>query len=213
MSSDCCDAKGIDLARAARRADVRRVLIIVLALNLGMFVAEFGAGLIAGSAALMADSADMLGDAMVYAVSLYALDRSDRWRSGAALFKGGFILLLGLGVIWQIYHKIMFGTPPSSLLMLVFGALALAVNLVCLHLLWQFRGDNINLSSTFECSRNDVIANGGVIAAAGAVALTNSPWPDIAIAAVIAFLFLRSAMRVIVEAWPHYRAAAPLSAK
>lgn len=213
MSADCCDAKGLDLALAARRADVRRVLIIVLALNAAMFVAEFGAGLIAQSAALMADSADMLGDAMVYAVSLYALDRSSRWRAGAALFKGGFILLLGLGVLWQIYHKIAFGATPSSALMLVFGALALVVNLICLRLLWRFKGDNINLSSTFECSRNDVIANSGVIAAAGAVALTASPWPDILIAAVIAFLFLRSAMRVIIEAWPQYRSAAPLPAK
>lgn len=207
MSSGCCDAKGADLEVAARRADVRRVLIIVLALNLGMFVAEFGAGLVAQSAALMADSADMLGDAMVYAVSLYALDKSSRWRSGAALFKGGFILVLGLGVLWQIYHKIAFGVTPSSLLMLIFGGLALAVNLACLRLLWRFKNDNINLSSTFECSRNDVVANAGVIVAAGAVAVTNSPWPDIAVAAVIAFLFLRSALRVIFEAWPQYRSA------
>jgi Co/Zn/Cd efflux system component len=213
MSADCCDAKVVDLAVAAHRSDVRRVLIIALALNAAMFVAEFGAGLIAQSAALMADSADMLGDAMVYAVSLYALDKSSRWRSGAALFKGGFILLLGLGVLWQIYHKIAFGVTPSSLLMLIFGALALGVNLLCLGLLWRFKDDNINLSSTFECSRNDVIANTGVIAAAGAVALTDSPWPDIVIAGIIAFLFLRSALRVILEAWPQYRSAAPLSVK
>jgi Co/Zn/Cd efflux system component len=66
----------------------------------------------------------------------------------------------------------------------------------------------VNLSSTFECSRNDVVANAGVILAAFAVALTRSPWPDIAIAAVIAFLFLRSALKVILEAWPQYRSAA-----
>jgi cation diffusion facilitator family transporter len=189
----------------ARRADIRRVLIIVLAINAAMFVLEFGAGLIAHSAALMADSMDMLGDALVYAVSLYALDRSLRWRAGAALFKGGFILLLGLGVIYQIVVKVLHGVPPSSALMLIFGALALLANLVCLRLLWSFRADNVNLSSTFECSRNDVIANTGVIAAAGGVALFNSPWPDIAVAVVIAFLFFRSAFRVTSEAWPQYR--------
>jgi Co/Zn/Cd efflux system component len=101
--------------------------------------------------------------------------------------------------------KMMYGVPPSSTLMLVFGALALAANLVCLRLLWRFQADNVNLSSTFECSRNDVIANSGVIAAAGLVAFFQSPWPDIAVAAVIAFLFLRSAFRVTVEAWPQYR--------
>jgi cation diffusion facilitator family transporter len=205
MSDHCCHAKGDDLARMSRRADIRRVLIIVLAINGAMFVAEFTAGIIAHSAALMADSMDMLGDALVYMVSLYALDRSERWRAGAALFKGLFILFLGLGVIYQIVTKVIYGVPPSSLLMLVFGALALVANLVCLRLLWRFRADNVNLSSTFECSRNDVIANTGVIAAAGAVALFASPWPDIAVAVVIAFLFLRSAMRVTTEAWPLYR--------
>lgn len=203
--SGCCAHKGDALAFAARRRDTRRVLILVLAINAAMFVAEFGAGLIANSAALMADSMDMLGDALVYAVSLYALDRSDRWRAGAALFKGGFILVLGLGVLVQIAVKVAYGVPPSSTLMVVFGTLALAANLLCLRLLWRFRADNVNLSSTFECSRNDVIANSGVIAAAGGVALLNSPWPDIAVAAVIAFLFIRSAIRVTAEAWPLYR--------
>jgi Co/Zn/Cd efflux system component len=205
MSDHCCHAKGEDLAQMARRRDIRRVLIIVLAINGAMFLLEFTAGIIAHSAALMADSMDMLGDALVYAVSLYALDRSARWRAGAALFKGGFILLLGLGVIYQITVKMLFGVPPSSMLMLVFGVLALAANLACLRLLWRFRADNVNLSSTFECSRNDVVANSGVIAAAGGVALLNSPWPDIAVAVVIAFLFLKSAFRVTAEAWPQYR--------
>jgi Co/Zn/Cd efflux system component len=204
--SSCCEHKGEVLATAARRAEVRRVLIIVLAINLAMFFLEFGAGVVAHSAALMADSMDMLGDALVYMVSLYALDRSARWRAGTALFKGGFILFLGLGVLVQIGVKIAYGVPPSSTLMVIFGALALIANLLCLRLLWRFRADNVNLSSTFECSRNDVIANGGVIVAAAGVALFHSPWPDILVAAVIAFLFLRSAMRVTAEAWPQYRA-------
>jgi Co/Zn/Cd efflux system component len=203
--SGCCGCESEALARAARNQEIRRVLLIVLAINSAMFVVEFGAGLAARSASLMADSMDMLGDALVYAVSLYALERSARWRAGAALFKGGFILFLGLGVVAEIVAKIAYGVPPSSTLMLAFGALALAANLYCLRLLWRFRADNVNLSSTFECSRNDVIANSGVIVAAGGVALFHSPWPDVAVAVVIAFLFLRSALRVTVEAWPQYR--------
>jgi Co/Zn/Cd efflux system component len=205
--SGCCGHGGDGIAIAMRREETRRVLLIVLAVNAAMFVLEFGAGVIAQSAALMADSMDMLGDALVYIVSLYALDRSARWRAGTALFKGGFIMLLGLGVVAQIAHKVINGVPPSSSLMLIFGALALAANLFCLKLLWRFRADNVNLSSTVECSRNDVIANAGVIAAAGGVALFNSPWPDVAVAVVIAFLFFRSALRVIAEAWPQYRRA------
>jgi len=177
----------------------------VLVINVAMFFVEFGAGIVASSASLMADSLDMLGDALVYMISLYALERSRRWQAGTALFKGAFILFIGLGVIVQIGLKVLYSVPPSSQLMVIFGVLALVANLYCLRLLWSFRADNVNLSSTFECSRNDVLANLGVIVAAGGVAWFQSPWPDIAVAVVIAGLFLRSAGRVIIGAWSHYR--------
>src|SRR3546814_6527451 len=151
-----------------------------------MFVIEVTAGLIAGSAALMADSADMFGDASVYALSLYALDRSARWKAGAAMAKGIFILALGLGVLFEIGVKLQTGVPPNSTLMLAFAALALAVNLFCLRLIWRFRSLDMNMSSAVECSRNDVIANLGVLVAAGVVALSGSFWPDIIVASVIA---------------------------
>lgn len=205
--SDCCASKGSDLERLAQQADQRRVLIVVLLLNALMFVAEFSAGLIAGSAALMADSVDMLGDASVYGLSIYAIGRSARWKAGAAVSKAIFILILFAGVLVQIGVKLETGTAPSSTLMLIFGGLALAVNLYCLRLMWRFRSLDVNMSSTVECSRNDAIANVGVLVAAAAVALTGSFWPDIAVACVIAALFLRSAIRMLGEALPILRHA------
>lgn len=207
MADQCCSSKAGELERLARRADQRRVLVTVLAINAIMFVLEFAAGIWAGSTALMADATDMLGDALVYALSLYALDRSDRWKAGAALAKGGFILLLGVGIIANVIDRVQSGVPPASTLMLAFGALALLANLVCLRLLWRFRGLDVNMASTFACSRNDVISNIGVLIAAGAVALLGSPWPDILIGSAMALLFLRSAARVVAEAWPIWRAA------
>lgn len=207
MADSCCSAKGSELEQLARQADQRRVLVIVLAINAVMFVLEFGAGVIAGSAALMADATDMLGDALVYGISLYALARSDRWKAGAALAKGLFILVLGVGVAVNVVVKIRSGVPPSSSLMLVFGGLALAANLVCLRLLWRFRAQDLNMASTFECSRNDVISNVGVLLAAVLVAALASPWPDILIGSLMAALFLRSALRVIAGAVPQLRAA------
>ena len=208
MADHCCAGKGKELERLARQAEQRRVLQMVLAINAAMFVAEFTAGAIAGSAALMADSVDMLGDALVYGLSIYALSRSERWKGGAALVKGIFILAFGLGIAIDIVTKIQSGIPPSSTLMLVFGSIALAANLTCLSLLWRFRRQDVNMASTFECSRNDVISNVGVLAAAGAVALTASPWPDLIIGALIAVLFLRSAFQVIRASIPVVRAPA-----
>jgi cation diffusion facilitator family transporter len=207
MADDCCSGKGADLERLARQADQRRVLVTVLAINAAMFVVEFGAGLVAGSAALMADSVDMFGDALVYGISIYALTRSARWKAGAALAKGLFILVFGLAVAVDIVVKLRTGVPPSSTLMLVAGAAALVANLTCLRLLWRFRAQDVNMASTFECSRNDVISNVGVLLAAGGVALFASPWPDILVGGAIAVLFLRSAFRVIAAALPELRSA------
>ena len=206
MADDCCSSKGVELEKLARQADQRRVLVIVLAVNLTMFFAEFGAGMIAGSAALMAYATDMLADAFVFGLSLYAIARSDRWKAGVAAFKGALILVLGLWILVNAAVKIQSGVPPSSTLMLVFGGLALVANVVCLGLLWRFRRQDVNMASTWECSRNDVISNIGVLAAAGLVAATSSPWPDILIGLAMAVVVLRSAVRVLGDSLPQLRA-------
>ncbi|GGB43575.1 hypothetical protein GCM10011380_36270 [Sphingomonas metalli] len=210
MSYDCCSRKGDTIAELGRKADQRRVLIAVMAINFVMFLAEFGGGVMGRSSALMADSVDMLGDAVVYALSLYALSRGPRWEAGAALAKGGIILVFGLAVVAEIADKIVNGVPPSSTLMLGFGGAALAANMTCLALLWRFRSANVNMSSTFECSRNDVASNIGVLIAAGMVAVTGAAWPDIAVGAVIALIFLRSAWRVLAAAIPAWRSSLPI---
>jgi len=203
----CCGQKRQELQTLALHSAQRRVLVAVLVINLAMFFIEFGAGLVAHSSALQADAVDMLGDAIVYGLSLWAVNRGARWEAGAALAKGLLILGFFAFIVVEVVSKLVHGVPPSSGLMLVFGALALVANLVCLILLWRFRALNINMKSTFECSRNDVAANLGVLLAAGGVALTGRGWPDIVAGAAIALLFLRSAVGVISEAWPAWRTA------
>jgi Co/Zn/Cd efflux system component len=153
----------------------------------------------------MADSIDMLGDALVFGISLFALRRSLRWRAGSALIKGGFILLMGVGVLAEIAAKFIWDTTPVISAMYLFGGMALVANLACLGLLWPYRKHDVNLASTFECARNDVVANLGVIVAAALVSASGSTWPDALVALAIAFMFFRSSLRVIAEAWPQYR--------
>ena len=143
MAHDCCSKKGDTLAKLAEKRDQRRVLIIVMVINLVMFIAEFGGGVVARSSALMADSVDMLGDAFVYALSLYALHRGSRWEAGAAIAKGAIILAFGVVVIFEIADKIVNGVPPSSGLMMIFGSIALAALRWC-----RFSGQGDKLSLT-----------------------------------------------------------------
>jgi cation diffusion facilitator family transporter len=174
-----------------------RVLWIVLAINALMFFVEGLAGFFAHSTALLADALDMLGDTLVYGFSLFVLARSLRWQASAALVKGGFMLAFGLGVMGEAIYKMLYPIMPNVETMGVIGALALVANLVCFFLLYRHRGDNLNMSSTWLCSRNDLIANVGVLLAAGSTYALASRWPDIIVGVVIASLFLSSAYNVL----------------
>lgn len=200
----CCEAKADDLK--ILREKQAKVLKAVLAINLVMFVVEFTGGWISLSTALMADSLDMLGDATVYGFSLYVLHKSEKWRASAALLKGVIIALFGLGVLAQaIYHALNDGLPAFEGMGLI-GALALGANALCLYLLTRHKNDDLNMRSTYICSRNDIISNTGVLVAAALVWVTGSKWPDIAIGLVIAFVFLRSALPILWESWAALRA-------
>jgi Co/Zn/Cd efflux system component len=195
--SDCCEAKAGELA--AIRSRQGRVLWVVLAVNASMFFVEFGAGLAAGSSALLADSLDMLGDSFVYGFSLFVIHRSLAWRARAALLKGAIMVAFGVGVLLEVGFKFGSAVPPLVPAMAAIGTLALAANALCFALLWRHRADDINLRSTWLCSRNDLIANGAVLAAAVLVAWSRSPWPDIVVGVGIAVLFLRTASVIFRE--------------
>lgn len=196
--SSCCENKSCELD--ALRITQSRTLKWVLAINLGMFFIEYSAGILAHSTALLADSLDMLGDAFVYGFSLYVINRSQKWLAVSALFKGLIMLAFGLYVLAEAGYKIVNPVLPSAELIGSIGVLALAANVLCLKLLWAHKSDDINMRSVWLCSRNDVIANSGVLVAAVAVWLLQSRWPDIIIGLIIAALFLRSAWSVLFEA-------------
>lgn len=184
----------------------RRALQIVLWLNVLMFLGEFGAGVAAHSTALLADSVDMLGDAIVYGFSLYAIARGPLWQARVALLKGLIMAAFGVAVLVEVGYKLATGVVPTADVMTLVGVVALGVNAVCLVLLSRHRADDINMRSAWLCSRNDVIANASVLLAAGGVALTGSGGPDIVIGLAIAVLFGNSAIRVIRDACRHLKA-------
>ena len=198
MADSCCEGKSDELV--GLREKQARVLWIVLAVNAVLFVAEFGVGWAAHSTALLADSLDMLGDALVYAFSLWVLHRGTRWRARAALSKGLVQAAFGIFVLGQAAWKLGGSAEVDASAMGVMGMLALAGNSWCFYLLCSHRSDDLNMRSTWLCSRNDLVANTAVLGAAALVALLNSKWPDVIVGVAIAALFLRTAVTVIGEA-------------
>jgi Co/Zn/Cd efflux system component len=191
----CCENKSCEIT--AMRANHGRVLWAVLIINAAMFLVEGLFGLMAHSTSLLADALDMLGDALVYGFSLFVLFRPAHWQARAALLKGAFMLTFGLGVLGEAAYKVAIPVMPLPVMMGVVGGVALAANLVCFLLLYRYRDDNLNMSSTWLCSRNDLIANVGVLFAAGAGYLWDSRWPDIVVGTLIAAVFLKSAVNVL----------------
>jgi Co/Zn/Cd efflux system component len=203
--ADCCENKSC--AIEALRARQSRTLKIVLWINAIMFFVVLAAGLLAHSTALLSDSLDNLGDAMTYGLSLYVVSKSAREKAMVALFKGGLILLAAILVFAQVMHRLYVPVVPIFETMGIISLLALLANGICLTLLWKHREEDVNMSSVWECSRNDIATNLAVLVAAGGVWLVHSGWPDLLVGFGLSLLLMRSAARVLQGAWREYRHA------
>ena len=180
-------------------AKQKHVLYWLLGINAVMFCVEITVGLYANSTALIADSMDMLADAIVYGIALYAVSRSLKHKANAALISGYFQLTLGILVIFDIVRRLGEG-EPHSWFMIGFGFVALIANVICLVLIRMQSNGGVHMRASWIFSANDVIANLGVIAAGVLVMLLDSRWPDIVIGSVIATLILRGAYLIITDA-------------
>lgn len=195
---DCCSLDGL-------RERQRGTLQIVLGINAVMFFVIAAAALYGRSTALLADSLDNLGDALTYGLSIYAVSRGAAVKAKVALFKGGLIFLAAFTVAAQIVYRFFVPSLPVFEVMGVFSLVGLAANSLCLFLLWRHRREDVNMSSVWECSRNDIASNLSVFVAAGAVWLTGSGLPDIVVALGLAWLLMRSSVRVITSAMAELR--------
>ena len=196
--SACCSHQETDFT--GNNPAFRRALWAVIVINGLMFVIEVIAGLSAGSMALQADALDFLGDCATYGLSLFVLAKPPSWRANAALFKGVSLAVLGLWVLSATIWRVFVTGVPEAVIMGSVGLLALAANVTCVLILLRFRNGDANVRSVWLCSRNDAIGNIAVVVAASGVVATGSAWPDLAVAAIMAGLFLTSSVKIIRQA-------------
>tara|TARA_R110000787_G_C13392160_1_gene442731 strand:- start:901 stop:1536 length:636 start_codon:yes stop_codon:yes gene_type:complete len=197
MSAGCCqhEPKFDGATKGFRRA-----LWVVIGINASMFVVEMIAGSLAGSQALKADALDFFGDSLTYGISLCVLGMSVRVRTTAALLKGVSLALMGLWVFGSTAYQVLVLGLPSAPVMGAIGVLALAANLASVGVLLRYKDGDANVRSVWLCSRNDAIGNVAVMLAAGGVFATGTAWPDLAVAGLMAGLFLWSSMQIIAQA-------------
>jgi Co/Zn/Cd efflux system component len=205
----CCDHH--DGGAPQRDSHYRWVLWAAFAVNLAMFGVELGASIVAGSVSLRADALDFLADAGNYAVALVVVGMALRWRTRAALLKGVVMGVFGLWVAVSTVRHALAATVPQAEMMGEIGFFALTANLVVAGLLYRHRVADSQAMSVWLCARNDSIANISVIAAGAGVWISGRAWPDIFVAAVIAWLELSSSVRVIRQARNELRQVPALS--
>ena len=190
-----CDCKLESQSRAQQR-----VLWLLLGINTAMFIVELVSGLIVESTGLIADSLDMLADALVYAVGLYAVGRSIRVKAQAAMLSGVFQIILAIGVAVEIVRRLVGGSEPQAVPMVVVSLIALAANVACLRLISRHRDDEVHMRASWIFSRNDVIANAGVILAGCLVYFMNSRLPDLLIGAAIVIVVAKGGFTIVADA-------------
>jgi len=196
--SDCCGAP-INVAELEARQ--RRVLTWVLCINLCTFLMMVGASYLSGSSALLSGTLDNLGDALTYGMSLMVVGAGAAVKARVAFLKGLLILGAAMAVAAQIIWRLSNMDTPVVTTMGMAAAINLAANGVCLYLLTPLKENDVNMSSVWECSRNDVFEGIAVLATAVAVGLSDSGWPDVIVAVALLVMFLRSATRVLRNAW------------
>lgn len=152
----CCEDKSCEITNLVNKH--RRVLQIVLTINVVIFLVEGVAGIFAHSTSLMADALDMFGDALVYGLSIYVITSDSRKQASASMVKGFFMLFFGIVVLGGAAYKVLNPILPDASTIGMVGTIALMANIICFFMLNTHREDNLNMSSTWLCSRNDLIA-------------------------------------------------------
>lgn len=178
----------------------KRALWIVVLLNVGYGLVEMVGGFLSDSQALKADALDFIGDGLISFFGLLAIGWHPVWRARSALIQGLFLGALGVGVLGTTTYRVIVQREPDADLMGVLGLVAFVVNVSAALALLPHRTGDANMRAVWLFSRNDALGNLAVVIAAGLVALTASPWPDLAVAFVIAGLFLQSAWSIVGDA-------------
>ena len=189
-------------------ANLRKVVIIVAALNLAYFGVEFAVALAIDSVSLFADSVDFLEDASVNFLIAIALGWSATSRARVGMALAGILFIPGLATLWTAWEKFLVPMPPAPLPLSLAGGGALIINLSCAFMLVQFRAQSGSLTrAAFLSARNDVLANVAIIAAGFVTAYTRSGWPDLIVGLGIAAMNADAAREVWRAAREEHRVA------
>lgn len=184
----------------ASNAAERRTLIWVLAINFLQVIVAGVVGVIADSTGLLGAALDNLGDAGVYAVSLYAVGRTIVAKVRVARLSGLLLIAFGLALFVEVLRRFFVGAEPIGLAMIVTALANAVLNVVCLKLLRSHRDRGVHLKASWIFTTNDMLANAGIVASGAAVMFFASPVPDLIIGLLVGGIVLKGGWNILKEA-------------
>jgi len=199
LDSELLETKKIDWMEDGESEKFQsKLLWTVLIINFAFFAIEIIAGIVSRSMGLVADSLDMLADAFVYGLSLWAVGASVIRKKKVATLSGYFqMMLAAIGFIEIIRRFIRFEALPDFRTMIAVSFLALIANSICLYLLFKSKSGDAHMKASMIFTSNDVIINTGVILAGILVLLTRSRFPDLIVGAIVFLIVIRGALRIL----------------
>lgn len=176
----------------------KRLLWIVFFINFGFFVLEIITGFIARSMGLVADSLDMLADAVIFAMSLFVVGKALISKKRIARLAGYLQLALALYGILEVVKRF-YGhdEQPDFELMIIISAIALAGNALTLYLLQKGKSKEVHIRASSIFISNDVIINAGVILAGVLVYATHSKIPDLVVGGIVFLIVGKGAFQIM----------------
>ncbi len=190
--------KAEDYISSENHQSERKLLWTVLIINFSFFAIEILIGFLANSMGLIADSLDMLADATVYGLSLFAVGGAIAKKKKVARFAGYFQIILAIIGFTEVIRRFVgIERMPNFQAMIIVSIFALIANVICLYLLQKGKSKEAHMQASMICTSNDVIINTGVISAGLLVNWLNSSYPDLIIGAVVFVIVARGAYRIL----------------
>lgn len=184
----------------ARNDDERRTLWWVLGINFTQVLVAGAVGILADSTGLLGAALDNLGDAAVYAVSIYAVGRTVIVKARAANLSGILLILVALGLLVEIFRRFFAAAEPIGLAMIVTALANAATNLLVLRLLRAHRAHGVHFKASWIFTTNDMVVNVGIVLSGVLVMLLRSPIPDLLIGIVVVGIVFKGGWEILGEA-------------
>jgi cobalt-zinc-cadmium efflux system protein len=178
-------------------ADFGLAFAVGAGINLAFVLAEFAAGVLSGSLALLADAGHNLADvaglllawgAVVMAKRPATARRTYGLRKGtilASLANAG-LLLAGVGAVaWEAVQRFADPQPVQTGWMAAVAALGVVINTATALMFMRGRKDDLNLRGVYLHMAADAGVSAGVVVAALVIAYTGWLWLDPAVTLVV----------------------------